>query len=65
MHLQLAGFALAFLGGAWSLLRDRVPPLLLASVLLAILTTPTFFNQLQSNYADVPDMANRHTRYCT
>jgi hypothetical protein len=24
VHLQLAGLALAFVGGAWTLLRDRV-----------------------------------------
>jgi hypothetical protein len=54
VHLQLAGLALAFVGGAWTLLRDRVQPLLLASVLLAIVAAPTFFNQLQTNYADLP-----------
>jgi len=54
VHLQLAGFALAFLCGGWVLLRDRVRPLLLASVLLAIVAAPTFFSQLQTNYADVP-----------
>ena len=54
VHLQLLGFAIAFVGGAWGLLRARVPPFLLASVLLAAVTAPTFFNQLPSNYADVP-----------
>ena len=54
VHLQLLGFAIAFVGGAWGLLRTRVPPLLLAAVLLAAVTAPTFFNQLPSNYADVP-----------
>lgn len=54
VHLQLLGFAVAFVGGAWGLLRTRVPPLLLAGVLLAAITAPTFFNQLPSNYADVP-----------
>jgi hypothetical protein len=54
VHLQLFGFALAFVGGAWGLLRTRVPPLLLASVLLAAITAPTFFHQLPSNYADIP-----------
>jgi hypothetical protein len=54
VHLQLLGFAIAFVGGAWGLLRTRVPPFLLASVLLAAVTAPTFFNQLPSNYADVP-----------
>jgi hypothetical protein len=54
VHLQLAGLALAFVGGAWTLLRERVQPLLLAAVLLAIVAAPTFFNQLQTNYADIP-----------
>jgi hypothetical protein len=54
VQIQLVGFAVAFVGGAWGLLRDRVPPLLLAAVLLAVITTPTFIYQLQSNYADVP-----------
>ena len=54
VQLQLVGFGVAFVGGAWGLLRDRVPPLLLAAVLLAVITTPTFIYQLQSNYADVP-----------
>jgi hypothetical protein len=54
VHLQLFGLAVAFVAGAWILLRAYAPPLLLAAVLLAILTAPTFFNQLQSNFADVP-----------
>ena len=54
VQLQLVGFAVAFVGGAWGLLRDRVPALLLAAVLLAAITTPTFIYQLQSNFADVP-----------
>jgi len=54
VHLQLLGFAVAFVGGAWGLLRTRVLPLLLAAVLLAAVTAPTFLNQLPSNYADVP-----------
>jgi hypothetical protein len=54
VHLQLLGFAVAFVGGAWGLLRTRVQPLLLAAVLLAAVTAPTFLNQLPSNYADIP-----------
>jgi hypothetical protein len=54
VHVQLLGFALAFLGGAWTLLCGSTRPLLLAATLLAILCAPTFFNQLQTNYADVP-----------
>jgi hypothetical protein len=36
------------------LLRGSTRPLLLAATLLAIVCAPTFFNQLQTNYADVP-----------
>ena len=54
VHLQLLGFAIAFVGGAWGLLRTRVPPVLLAAAMLAAVTAPTFFHQLPSNYADVP-----------
>jgi len=54
VHLQLLGFGLAFVGGAWGLLRSHVSPLLLASVILAAITAPTFFHQLPSNYADIP-----------
>ena len=54
VQLQLVGFAVAFVGGAWGLLRDRVPALLLAAVLLAAITAPTFIYQLPSNFADVP-----------
>jgi hypothetical protein len=54
VHLQLFGLAVAFIGGAWLLLRDHAPRLMLAATLLAILTAPTFFNQLPSNFADVP-----------
>jgi hypothetical protein len=54
VDLQLLGLAIAFAGGAWVLLRDHAPPLLLAASLLAIVTTPMYYNQLQSNFADVP-----------
>src|SRR5206468_10046760 len=54
VHLQLLGLAIAFAGGAWVLLREHAPPILLAAALLAILTAPSFFNQLQTNFADVP-----------
>src|SRR5262249_19805581 len=54
VHLQLLGLAIAFVGGAWSLLRDHAPPLLLAISLLAIVSAPMFFGQLQTNDADVP-----------
>jgi hypothetical protein len=54
IHLQLLGFAIAFVSGAWILLRNQAPSVLLAAVLLAIVTAPTFFHQLPSNFADVP-----------
>jgi hypothetical protein len=54
IHLQLLGFALALTGGAWTLLRPLVAPPLLAVTLLAIVVAPAFFDQLATNYADVP-----------
>jgi hypothetical protein len=46
VHLQLLGLAIAFVGGAWTLLRRHAAPLLLALCLLAIVTAPMFFGQL-------------------
>jgi hypothetical protein len=54
VHLQLLGLAVGFVGGGWVLLREHAPRILLASVLVAVLTAPSFFNQLQMNFADVP-----------
>ena len=54
VHLQLFGFALALVGAAWTLLRSRTAPVVLAVTLLAIVAAPTFLYQLPSNYADVP-----------
>lgn len=54
IHLQMLAFAVAFVGGAWSLLRSNAPPVLLAASLLAIVTAPAFFGQLGTNEADVP-----------
>ena len=54
VHLQLLGLAVGFVGGAWVLLRPLVRPLLLAATLLALVCAPTFFNQIQTNYADIP-----------
>ena len=54
VHLQLLGLAIGFVGGAWTLLRGTTRPMLLAATLLALVTAPTFFNQLQTNYADIP-----------
>ena len=54
VHLQTFGFAVAFVVGGWFLLRAYTSKLLLAAVLLAAVTAPTFYNQLQSNLADMP-----------
>ena len=54
VHLQLLGLAVGFVGGSWTLLRGTTRPVLLAATLLAVVTAPSFFNQLQTNYADVP-----------
>jgi hypothetical protein len=54
VHLQLLGLAIGFVGGAWTLLRGTTRPILLAATLLALVAAPTFVNQLQTNYADVP-----------
>ena len=54
VHLQLFGLAVGFVGGAWTLLRGTTRPILLAATLLALIATPTFVNQLQTNYADIP-----------
>ena len=54
LHLQLLGLAVAFVAGAWTLLRRHAPSLLLAAVLLALVTAPSFFGQLQTASADVP-----------
>jgi hypothetical protein len=54
VHLQLLGLAIAFVGGAWVLLRRSTASLLLASTLLAIVTAPSFLGQLETASADVP-----------
>jgi hypothetical protein len=54
VHLQLLALAIGFVGGGWVLLRRSTRPLLLAATLLALVCAPTFFHQLETNYADVP-----------
>jgi hypothetical protein len=54
LELQLLGFALAFVGGAWVLLRRFGSPLLLSASLLAVIAAPTFVSQLLTSSADVP-----------
>jgi len=54
VHLQELGLAVAFVGAAWALLRNHASALVLAVSLLAIVTAPMFFAQLQMNEADVP-----------
>ena len=55
IHLQLLGFAIAFVGAAWGLLaKGPNSPLLAGATILAILTAPAFFGQLATNSADIP-----------
>jgi hypothetical protein len=54
IHLQELGLAAAFVGAAWTLLRRHVETALLSAALLAIVTAPMFFRQLQANHADIP-----------
>jgi hypothetical protein len=54
IHLQELGLAAAFVGAAWTLLRRHSESVLLAAALLAIVTAPMFFRQLQANHADIP-----------
>jgi hypothetical protein len=54
VHLQLLGLAIAFVGGAWVLLREHTPPVLLAATLVAVVTAPAFLFQLETNFADIP-----------
>jgi hypothetical protein len=54
MHLQLLGFAIAFVGGTWALLRPYVCQPLLAAALAAVVAAPAVLDQLATNYADVP-----------
>jgi hypothetical protein len=54
VHVQLLGFAVALAGGGWTLLRRTTRPLLLAATLLALVAAPSFLNQIQTNYADIP-----------
>jgi hypothetical protein len=54
LHLQCFCFGVAFVVGGWYLLRSHTSLVLLAAVLLAAVTAPTFYNQLSTNLADVP-----------
>ena len=54
VHLQLIALAVAFAGGAWTLLHRWASPLVLAASLLAIVTAPAFFDRLLSGSADIP-----------
>ncbi len=53
-HVQLIGFAVALVGGGWTLLRQRTQPLLLGATLLAVVTAPAFIPGLLSNTAALP-----------
>jgi hypothetical protein len=54
IHLQLLGFVIAFVGGAWTLLRHEASPVLVGAVLLATVTAPSVLSQLETNDADIP-----------
>jgi len=54
VHLQELGLAVGFVGAAWTLLRPHASTLVLAAALLALVTAPMFFAQLERNEADVP-----------
>lgn len=54
VHLQLLGFVVAFVGGAWTLLRREAHPVLVGAVLLATVTAPSVLTQLETNDADIP-----------
>jgi Dolichyl-phosphate-mannose-protein mannosyltransferase len=54
IHLQELGLAAAFVGAAWTLFRRHSESVVLAAALLAIVTAPMFFRQLQANHADIP-----------
>jgi hypothetical protein len=52
--LSCFAIGLAGLVALWSLLRDRVRPVVLLPFLAALATMPAFFGQLATGYADVP-----------
>jgi hypothetical protein len=54
IHLQELGLAAAFVAAAWTLLLRHSESVVLAAALLAIVTAPMFFRQLQANHADIP-----------
>jgi hypothetical protein len=54
LHLQFLLVLVAALMALAALLRDRVPPLLLWSSLVAVALAPAVFDQLLTAYADVP-----------
>jgi hypothetical protein len=53
-HLQFLLLLVAVLAGLATVLRDRVPPLLLWTALGAIALAPAVFDQLLTAYADLP-----------
>jgi hypothetical protein len=52
--LQFLLFLVAFLAALATLLRDRVPPIVLWPALLALTLAPAVFDQLLTAYADLP-----------
>ncbi len=54
IHLQIVLVLAAFLASAWSFLRPRVRPSLLAAALCLLVAAPSLHTQVLSAYADVP-----------
>ena len=54
VHLQLLGLAIAFVGGAWVLLREQTPPGAARRDAAGGRDRAAFFYQLQTNFADIP-----------
>jgi hypothetical protein len=54
LHLQFLLLLVAALGALATMLRDRVPAILLWPSLLAVVLAPSVFDQLLSAYADLP-----------
>jgi hypothetical protein len=54
VHVQFWLLLVAAIWALWTILRDRVPPILSWASLFALVLAPSLFDQLVSAYADVP-----------
>ena len=54
VHVQLGMLGFGFAAALWTLLRERVQPLLAGLTVLALVSATGFVQQLSTNYADVP-----------